>query len=126
MGYLIDNPGLNLCIYIPSVKKIITLSAVAGTYLPSEDLNLYFESSDCSGTPYVHYAGMYHIYKYLGTYYAATTMTAVIAVNSSYMMDTESCESHAYGTNTYLHTTEVTLPFTVPVSVPMRLEKSIE
>jgi hypothetical protein len=80
-----------------------------------------YESTDCTGTPYIRAMDLYKVVKgSAGKYYTGTYMQPFsITVNSFFQGD---CFHSPGYSDAGVVATEVTLPFTTPVALPMRLE----
>jgi hypothetical protein len=138
LGILTDwKPSQSTPIYVPSLKKIVRITAESGGRIANRDL--FYESSDCTGTYYVQstfFDSYYEIYENLGKYYTGTDIIPKT-------ISVQSIKSHRYGVcinNNNLYTyypdywdpfpwsyavvvgAEVTLPFTLPITYPLLLE----
>jgi len=120
LGYLQDR-GDNMKIYVPSLKKIINIDTNDGE--SSAQFGLWFESAGCTGQPYSETDSMYRIQRNAGKYYAGKIMAPITTTNNSYLLDDGSCMTNEYPSESLsVEAIVVTLPFTTPVTIPMRLE----
>jgi hypothetical protein len=120
-------------IYVPSLKKLVQLDIYQNLPQPSGDVvhaQLYFESNDCTGQPYTEVASSTSIFRNSGKYYTGSKISPLsITVNSAIYYDWTVPEFYCYAyddtykpSGTFITAEEVTLPFTVPVALPLRLE----
>jgi hypothetical protein len=105
-------------ILIESLEREAVINAFTGQL---DNGFFYYESTDCTGTPYMNANILYRVNKSAGKYYTGTYMQPVsVMVNSDFNGVT--CEHNEYLQNNLVVATEVTLPFTTPVALPMRFE----
>ena len=135
LGYYVTSYGgsgydginnLDTVVMIEPFKKHAYIEDISGE-LPID--SVYFESADCTGTPYTHNYNKYRVFRgHTGKYYTGTYMQPVSLIyNSLYYYN--SCQQsdpnqRPDGLKAYSSVVaiEVTLPFTTPVALPMRLE----
>ena len=106
-------------VMIESLKKEASIDIFTGELKRDP---FFYESTDCTGTPYLYALNIYRIVRREpGHYYTGTYMQPVsIFANSSY--DGDTCYSRAGEEEGLVVATEVTLPFTTPVAIPIKLE----
>jgi hypothetical protein len=133
LGYLgtlyeseLSNSGL-IEIYIPSLKKFAFIGTW-GTWADDvgkkgifAERSFYYESNNCTGTPYAE--NIYGIYKGPNDkYYTAKNgYPTLITKNSAGGVNGCSHDSSNFD-SLLVEAIEVTLPFTVPVALPFRFE----
>lgn len=118
LGNFIVITSDSIDVFIPSLKKQTRISALDGHI---RYLYLYFESNDCTGQAYAdHTSAMFHIWLNSGKYY-----TGVATIPTQITAQSYKSEGTCYSDNQLLDVlpiNEITLPFTAPVALPMRLE----
>jgi hypothetical protein len=119
LGNLFDMGDTCLKVFIPSLQKVICLSPFSGD-IPYEH-SLVFVSADCTGQAYITEESiMFRIVRNEEEYYTATVSVPEL-VNFLSSKHDDACSSvnwQDYAAPVY----EVTVPFTLPVALPMRLE----
>jgi len=139
IGYIVDstlgpftNQNSQIIAYVPSVQALFAISLYDGSYagqgLPNSS-NTYFTSSDCSGTPY--YSGSNGnwfpyptVVQANGKFQVVSNQSSTILTLNSSLVPDNSCLPSAQTTRatTGFEVNEVTLPFTMPVTLPLRFE----
>jgi hypothetical protein len=116
-------------IYIPSFSAVIRIGTTTGDTLIGAEL--YFQSSGCTGQPYINAAYSYLISKTGGDYYIGEYIAPVsVQINSTYvfwMVPPEEFEWRCIETNYtasgLVPAIKITqLPFTLPAALPLRFE----
>jgi hypothetical protein len=133
IGLLVDVDSINqfntttTTVYIPTLQKSIVIDISTGdVHNSSGTAFLYFESNNClTGQPYAKANVQLSIIKNDSKYYKIIGDSLVVAVNTnSHRTASGDCNSGP-GTVTGLPMEEVTLPFTLPVAIPLRLEDNL-
>jgi len=106
--------------YYPPLKKSIRFDLGRGS-ITSQRLS--FESDDCSGQPYVSSFTSYAIIENSGKYYTGEMSTPIFMDFYTQLLQGEclTFPSRPYPFNA-VKAIEVTLPFTLPVALPLRFE----
>jgi len=108
-------------IYLPSLQRSITINN-NGELDSYTHATLFYESSDCTGQPYAYIRNQLRVIEINSSFYVASgTPPLSIQHNSNRVNNAASCALHT-DTATLLAVEEVTLPFTIPVALPLRLE----
>jgi hypothetical protein len=129
LGYYItssggDNPLIE--VMIEPLKKHAHIEDFSGELALD---SVYFQSTDCTGTPYTHNENKYRVFRgHTGKYYTGTYMQPVsffynslYYYNSCLQIDPNQRPGYVTESSSVV-AIEVTLPFTTPVALPMRLE----
>jgi hypothetical protein len=116
-----------LSVYIPSLSKFIFISPVDGSVDPfNPAVYLYFEDNKCLGNPYLDLSMRYLVFKLGSNYYQAddvAAQTKTINSMSSPMYDgSRQCQPRSSINISVLPSTQVQLPFTMPVALPLHFE----
>lgn len=119
LGHLLDQGGSCVNIYIPSLKRTIEISLIDGNIFTER--NIYFESYNCEGQPLTD--PTFEIIYNSGKYYIAEE-DAPKTMDISSRMAGNQCTNYP---NPMQHKVVKplgieTLPFTIPVAIPLRLE----
>ena len=137
LGILTDRkPSQATSIYVPSLKKIVTIQAISGGRISYIDL--FYESSDCTGTYYVlstFFDSYYEIYENLGKYYTGTdiipktiNVQSIKSHSNNVCINNNNLNTYYPGGNPFpwsydvVEGAEVTLPFNLPITYPLLLE----
>ena len=107
-------------IYMPSVDRFLHVNMNTGEIVGQD---LYYESEDCSGdTAYAAAEAAYRIIRNGSHYFTGVkTLPANVEVNSALRSLNLSCESFPE-TRLVVPVNGITLPFLLPVPVPLRFE----
>lgn len=128
MSALVQN-GNTPIIFIPSLKKLAMVEEPSGelvSYLthswPGGGVYLYYEDSDCSGTPYINTDNIdaaYYIHHATGEYHKYYVLDPSVRqfTFNGYKSDGVNCQPIVTTING-MPATEVQLPFVTPVVVP--------
>ena len=117
-----------LSVFIPALSKFIFISPEDGDIYPFYPaVYLYFEDNKCLGNPYLNTSMRYLVFKLGPDYYKAddgVAQTKGINSTSSPMWDgTRRCQTLVSPTDMpVLPATQVGLPFTLPVTLPLHFE----
>ena len=104
-------------IYLPSSEISTLISFETGDFLTGSPL--YFESNDCSGVPYILPKGVYYILNIRNRYYRGERTAPIDIYTKSTFLTI--CSKYAPSNPMKLvPAQEISLPFTVPVSLPLR------
>jgi hypothetical protein len=124
LGHFVQFNESTLTIYVPSANRMISLymnGDLGGQIIYNYD-SLVYESSNCTGTPYVSTYSMYEIREQTGKYYAGALMQSTTK-NLFSVGTIGNCvtltEPYTYEV---VEAIEVALPFNFPVAIPLRLE----
>jgi hypothetical protein len=118
LGNLNDVTDHDLDVFIPSLIKKIWISPMTGDLRETYHL---FESNDCTGQAYIDYrAGMFSAWRNSGHYYTGVN-TIPTQINAQSYREEGICHDDFYEYYV-LPVQEITIPFTTPVALPMRLE----
>jgi len=128
-------PSIN--VFVPSVKKIIWLSA-SNEYLMTDGVTFYYTTPDCTGQPYAKAAGSDHLrYRilswcpddkiYMRESDGFSGETRQIVASKSFPDWPESCVCNTTTEPLNLETVRVidvttSLPFSYPMAMPLRFE----
>ncbi len=112
--------------FIPSLNVIISLMPSANGELldglPHPMGSVYYDSNDCSGDPYSGDCEN-HIWEISGTYYKPSFNDRITPASYS-KLTSGNCTQHSDGATLFKHES-VTLPFTLPATMPLRYEHSL-
>jgi len=129
LGYVDHySPGYDgIKIYIPSLKNFIGIvTSTVGSLPVGEVLSagLYFQSSDCSGKPYISMDAAHGIVKVAGKYYTGKSMHMFEPdVHSFWDSYNSICLNLSWEPGGLVELTEeISLPFNTPVALPLRIE----
>jgi hypothetical protein len=127
LGILPSNSDGFLSVFIPALSRFIFLSPDDGdvhSFYPS--VYLYFEDNKCLGKPYLDTSMRYLVFKLGSNYYKADDVAAQPkTINSlSYPMwdGGRQCQTRSSTDTPVLPFTQVELPFTMPVALPLHFE----
>jgi hypothetical protein len=113
--------GEVLVIYLPSLKRMIHIDFVSGEVYGA--YGIWYTSTDCSGIGYSEPITMYRICVNNGKYYAGAVTESVKKYNNSYRNFSGDCIINSFSSEIdSIPVDEVTLPFTVPVAIPIRFD----
>jgi hypothetical protein len=126
LGILLDSKeGYTTTIYIPSLDAITQLRPT-GRIVRDNAVSFYFESDDCTGTPYVDMPMLHFIQKScIGIYLPDLNNARTFIPGSSLSCypSPEPCEPFTGTDQVHLApVVDFEFPFTLPVSPPLRLE----
>ncbi len=128
LGILPSDLYGSISVFIPDLSRFFFISADTGDADPfSPALYLYFENKDCTGNSYVDTNVRFQILKLGSNYIKADDVTAKLKDINSLSEPTwtggRQCRSFASTTSILvLPYTEVKLPFTMPVVLPLYFE----
>jgi hypothetical protein len=142
------NPN-TITVYVPGLKKLFQVGIEGGQVIEGfghnryhplpygEKICIYFENTDCSGTPYINLdelyanAGNHNMYYFIVTYegmdvmprqYEAIYYPEKISVQSRHDLLADYCEQYQGIMNNWFELKEVMLPFKYPVKLPLTFE----
>jgi len=124
LGILVNTDnGVNTTFYIPSVYSTLTLNNLEGSVgAIGFTVNLLFENDDCTGQPYVPIQMQLMIFVNGSKFYKASATPPVVNFGyNSYRSTGGDCSVYT-DTTTSIAAEEVTLPFTLPVALPLGFE----
>ncbi len=123
LGVLTDGGGQGFfTVLIPKLVTMIKISTESG-----EVADVYgplFESNDCSGTPYFRGNRMYWIQKMDDKYFIGENFPPVVRSLSSWLQN-GTCDpdyDHEIPVVPMIEVEEESIPFSVPVALPLRFE----
>ena len=94
------------------------------TGLPENDNNIYYTEEYCTGQGYSQFQDQYRVFMNDGLYYTGLDNVVPVAIaTKSIKYTTGECVNDALSANgerVAIH--EITLPFTMPISLPMQFE----
>jgi hypothetical protein len=112
LGLLGDATGGGMTIFIPSINQLFWFMPSSGT---TDTGDVYFNSSDCTGPAYV---SEYWRVQYFDNKFYAATGAAGITFEGSTLNGSGICV--ASGSGPKYPAMEVTQPFTLPLSLPLK------
>jgi len=106
-------------LYVPSLKVFVRLNSYDGTFMAQQ--SLYFETDDCSGKAYVSPQDMGRLVVSSGKFYAGLR-SAPIQITYGSRRQYGTCDDFPNAPDIAFEAVEITLPFNVPVAIPLRYE----
>jgi hypothetical protein len=118
-------PEGNGTVFVPSINRFFSLNTETG--VSDYPATLWYVSPDCQGTPYHHSVSQGDFYRILRnhnhfTVTPGTTVSIFKAYGTRNLTFPYACEVTDSNCNECMPVTEVILPFTYPVPLPLRYE----
>jgi hypothetical protein len=113
-------------VYVPSLRKYVWFETFFGTGEVQSDL-LYYDTEDCTGTPYGLMLNMHDVFMARGKFYVpAGTGPSGTTIKTFFNFETGTCDTldprSVWDRAAYTAVAEVTLPFKTPIALPTTLE----
>jgi hypothetical protein len=121
LGYLVETDETTLKVYLPSLKKMISVDQLTGE-IP-EGSALEYISADCTGIALIQPSAIYNIYRIKDKYYTGELMVPTTrTIYSSGVVGDCTVYLPEPLQHYVVEAEEVILPFAIPFRLPIRLE----